>query len=68
MGLFFGAGSSNKSKGKAPAVPFLVEFITPPPALACRQRQWVNVPVHQAGWHWRHRVPLPYPDVTLPHD
>ena len=28
----------------------------------------MNVPVHQAEWHWQHRVPLPYPDITLPHD
>ena len=28
----------------------------------------MNVPVHQAEWHWRHRVLLPYPDVTLSHD
>ena len=28
----------------------------------------MNVLVHQAKWHWRHRVPLLYPDVTLPHD
>ena len=24
--------------------------------------------MHQAEWHWHHRMPLPYPDVTLPHD
>ncbi|KAE8766666.1 hypothetical protein D1007_62070 [Hordeum vulgare] len=24
--------------------------------------------MHQAWWHWEHRVPLPYPDVTLSHD
>ena len=24
--------------------------------------------MHQAEWHWQHRVPLPYPDATLPHD
>ncbi|KAE8790072.1 Cytochrome P450 71C4 [Hordeum vulgare] len=24
--------------------------------------------MHQARWHWKHRVALPYPDVTLRHD
>ncbi|KAE8788655.1 Cytochrome P450 71C4 [Hordeum vulgare] len=67
MGLFSGAGSS-KIKGKSPAIPFPSEFIPPPLAPARRPRQRVNVPVHQAEWHWQHRVPLPYPDATLPHD
>ena len=66
MGLFSGAGSS-KANGKAPATPFPAEFLPPPPAPR-RQRRRVNVPVHQAEWHWRHRQPLSYPDVTLPHD
>nr|CDM80645.1 unnamed protein product [Triticum aestivum] len=65
MGLFSSSGS--KSKGKAPVVPFPAEFTPPPPAPARRQRQRVNVPVHQAEWHWCHRVPLPYPEMTLPH-
>ena len=63
MGLFFGASSS-----KAPAIPFPSEFLLLSPALARRQRVRMNVPVHQAEWHWQHRVPLPYPDATLPHN
>ena len=68
MGLFSGA-SGSKAKGKSPATPFPSEFLLPPSAPATRrQRQRVNVPVQQAEWHWQHRQPLPYPDVTLPHD
>ncbi|KAE8816586.1 Cytochrome P450 71C4 [Hordeum vulgare] len=67
MGLLSSAGSS-KAKGKSPVIPFPSEFLPPPPALACRPGQRVNVPVHQAEWHWQHRVPFPYPDATLPHD
>ncbi|KAE8817189.1 Pre-mRNA-processing factor 39 [Hordeum vulgare] len=67
MGLFSDAGSSN-AKGKSPAIPFPSEFLPPPLAPARRLRQRVNVPVHQAEWHSQHRVPLPYPDATLPHD
>ena len=66
MGLFSSA-SGSKAKGKPPATPFPSEFLPPPPAPR-RQRQLVNVLVHQAEWHWQHRQPLPYPDVTLPHD
>ncbi|KAE8815698.1 hypothetical protein D1007_06887 [Hordeum vulgare] len=55
MGLFSGADSS-KAKGKSLAIPFSSEFLLPPPAPARRPRQRVNVPVHQAEWHWQHRV------------
>ncbi|KAE8811185.1 hypothetical protein D1007_11929 [Hordeum vulgare] len=49
------------NKGKAPLYP---RAISPPPS---SRRQRVSVPVHQARWHREYRVPLPYPDVTLPH-
>ena len=61
MGFFSGIGSSRK--GKAPALATL-----PAPSRAPRQRQRINVSVHQAEWHWQHCVPLSYPDATLPHD
>ncbi|KAE8771496.1 hypothetical protein D1007_31400 [Hordeum vulgare] len=32
-----------------------------------RPRECASVPVHQARWHWEHRAPLPYPNVTLLH-
>ena len=65
MGLFSG-GSGSKAKGKSPATYFPSEFLPPPPSSAPRrQRQRVSVPVHQAEWHWQHRQPLSYPDVTL---
>ena len=67
MGLFSGVGSS-KAKGKMPTIPFSPEFLLPTSAPAHRPRQRVNVQVHQAEWHWQHRVPLPYPDATLPND
>ncbi|KAE8807101.1 Pre-mRNA-processing factor 39 [Hordeum vulgare] len=51
------------NKGKAPLFP----CATSPPSSSHRPRQRVSVPVHQARWHWEHRVALPYPDVTLPH-
>ena len=65
MGLF----GSSSGKGKAPArhSPSL-PAILPAPLRAPRQRQRINVPVHQAEWHWQHHVPLPYPNATLPHD
>ncbi|KAE8820128.1 hypothetical protein D1007_01828 [Hordeum vulgare] len=50
-------------KGKAPLYPRAIST----PASSRRPRQRVSVPVHQAWRHWEHRVPLPYPDVTLPH-
>ncbi|KAE8773774.1 hypothetical protein D1007_53926 [Hordeum vulgare] len=58
-------GFATQNKGKSPAVhpPAL-----PPPASSLRPRQRIIIPVHQAQWHWEHRIPLPYPDVTLPHD
>ncbi|KAE8769727.1 hypothetical protein D1007_58625 [Hordeum vulgare] len=67
MVLFSGA-RSNKDKGKSPVTPFPSEFLPPPPTPARRPRQRINVLVHQAEWHSQHRVPLPYPDTTLPHD
>ncbi|KAE8802822.1 hypothetical protein D1007_21357 [Hordeum vulgare] len=51
------------NKGKASLFP---RATSPPSSSGPRQR--VSVPVHQAWWHWEHRVALPYPDVTLPHD
>ncbi|KAE8778749.1 hypothetical protein D1007_48250 [Hordeum vulgare] len=50
------------NKGKAPLFP----HATSPPS-SSRPRQRVSVLVHQAWWHWEHRVALPYPNVTLPH-
>ncbi|KAE8790129.1 hypothetical protein D1007_35646 [Hordeum vulgare] len=44
---------------------------SPPPSLLARRHLPVHLasePVHQAGWHWEHRVLLSYPNVTLPHD
>ncbi|KAE8786895.1 hypothetical protein D1007_39140 [Hordeum vulgare] len=52
------------NKGKTPLYPRAIS----PPSSSHRPCQRVIVPVHQARWHWEHRVPLPYPDVTLPHD
>ncbi|KAE8780127.1 hypothetical protein D1007_46807 [Hordeum vulgare] len=51
------------NKGKASLYPRAIS----PPTSSRRPHQRVNVPVHQARWHWEHRVPLPYPDDTLPH-
>ncbi|KAE8793430.1 hypothetical protein D1007_31913 [Hordeum vulgare] len=51
-------------KGKAPLFPRAIS----PPSSSHRPRQGVSVPMHQTRWHWEHRMPLPYPDVTLPHD
>ncbi|KAE8778153.1 hypothetical protein D1007_48963 [Hordeum vulgare] len=51
------------NKSKAPLYPHTIS----PRASTRQPRQRVNVPVHQAWWHWEHRVPLPYPDV-LPGD
>ncbi|KAE8773106.1 hypothetical protein D1007_54814 [Hordeum vulgare] len=45
---------SFQNKDKAPVYPH-------------RPRHRVSVPVHQARWHWDHRIPLSYPDVTLLH-
>jgi hypothetical protein len=65
MGIFSGAGSSSdKKKGKAPAVPWRA---LPPPSSSRPPRQRISVPVHQARWHWEHRIPLSYPNVILPH-
>ncbi|KAE8789448.1 hypothetical protein D1007_36431 [Hordeum vulgare] len=50
------------NKGKAPLFPCAIS----PSSSSHRPRQRVSVPVHQAWWHWENRVPLPYPDVTLP--
>ncbi|KAE8786218.1 hypothetical protein D1007_40005 [Hordeum vulgare] len=50
------------NKGKAPLFPRATSQSS-----SSRPRQRVSVPVHQARWHWEHRVALPYPDVTLPH-
>ncbi|KAE8800569.1 Cytochrome P450 71C4 [Hordeum vulgare] len=67
MGLFFGARSS-KAKGKSLANHFPWKFLPPLPTLARWPRQRINVPVHQAEWHWQYGMPLPYPDATLPND
>ncbi|KAE8814624.1 hypothetical protein D1007_08147 [Hordeum vulgare] len=52
------------NKGKAPLFPRAIS----PSSSSRRPRQRVSVLVHQARWHWEHRMPLPYSDVTLPHD
>ncbi|KAE8794101.1 hypothetical protein D1007_31162 [Hordeum vulgare] len=54
---------SSQNKGKSPVYPRPIS----PPVSSHRPRERVGIPVHQAQWHWEHRVPLPYPDVTLPH-
>ncbi|KAE8785063.1 Cytochrome P450 71C4 [Hordeum vulgare] len=59
------AGFSAQNKGKSPTVH---PHALPPPASSRRPRHLISVPVHQARWHWEQRIPLPYPDVTLPHD
>ena len=65
MGIFSGAGSSSgKKKGKAPAVPWCA---LPSPSSSRPSRQRISVPMHQARWHWEDTIPLPYPDVILPH-
>ncbi|KAE8783001.1 adp-ribosylation factor-related protein 1 [Hordeum vulgare] len=51
------------NKGKAPLFPRAIS----PLSSSHQTRQRVSVPVHQTQWHWEHRVPLPYPDVTLRH-
>ncbi|KAE8767653.1 Cytochrome P450 71C4 [Hordeum vulgare] len=66
-GALSGADSS-KDNSKSPAIPFPSEFLPLPSAPTRQSKQRINVPVHQAGWHWQHHVPLPYPDVTLSHD
>ncbi|KAE8815242.1 hypothetical protein D1007_07371 [Hordeum vulgare] len=50
------------NKGKAPLFPRVTS-----PSSSSLPRQHVSVPVHEARWHWEHRVALPYPDVMLPH-
>ncbi|KAE8818022.1 hypothetical protein D1007_04392 [Hordeum vulgare] len=50
------------NKGRAPLYP---RAISPPPS-SHQPRRRVSVLMHQARWHWKHRVSLPYPDVTLP--
>ncbi|KAE8801736.1 Cytochrome P450 71C4 [Hordeum vulgare] len=68
LGVPLAFAGSNKAKGKSPAIPFSSKFLSPSPAPTRQPRQRVNMPVHQAEWHWQHRVPLLYPDATLPHD
>ncbi|KAE8805914.1 hypothetical protein D1007_17913 [Hordeum vulgare] len=51
------------NKGKAPLYPRAIS----PSSSSHQPRQRVSVPVHQARWHWKHRVPFPCPDATPPH-
>ncbi|KAE8799963.1 hypothetical protein D1007_24587 [Hordeum vulgare] len=62
MGFF-----STKDKGKSPA-PHVCARALQSSASSPLPHQRVNIRVHQARWHWEHRIPLPYPYVTLPHD
>ncbi|KAE8802624.1 hypothetical protein D1007_21660 [Hordeum vulgare] len=55
--------SGSPNKGKVPLFPCAISS----PSSSHRPRQRVSVLVHQARWQWEHHVPLPYPDVTLPH-
>ena len=49
MGFFSGIGSSGKGKAPARHSPSLPALPAPP--RAPRQRQHINVPVHQDEWH-----------------
>ncbi|KAE8800567.1 hypothetical protein D1007_24068 [Hordeum vulgare] len=57
MGFF-----SARDKGKSLTVRVRTLASSRPP------RQRVSIRVHQARQHWEHHIPLPYPNVTLPHD
>nr|XP_020179790.1 tropomyosin-1, isoforms 33/34-like [Aegilops tauschii subsp. strangulata] len=66
MGLF---GSSSRQGKCTPGASSSRAPPPPPPPLARVHpgRRRLRIPVHQARWHWEHRQPLPYPDVTLLH-